>query len=454
MKKPILEKSIDIAGRPLSLQVGKFAEQADASVLGRYGDTIVLVTVVCGPKTENGGFLPLRVDYEEKLYAGGRIKGSRFVKREGRPSEEAVLNARIIDRSIRPLFPKDFPREVQVVVTVLSIDLNNDPVLTAIAATSAALLISGIPWKGPLAAVKVGLSNGDFILNPRENELEFSHLDLLVSGTQKEIIMIEAAAEEIPEEQIIKALEFSTPHLDTLNKFIQEFASPAAEPEIAYEIPEIDPTLKGQLLRFIKENFPKDSLAPNHKVRDAASEEFLQTLYERFEGKCSKQEMKRLFEQELKHVMREQILKEGKRFDGRSLNEIRPLEIEVDLLPRTHGSAMFRRGGTQVLTITTLASTSLEQLIETMTGEETKRYIHHYNFPPFSTGEVGRLGYPKRREIGHGALAEKALLPVIPGEKTFPYTIRVVSEVLSSAGSTSQASVCGSSLSLMDAGVP
>ncbi|MBU1110699.1 polyribonucleotide nucleotidyltransferase [Patescibacteria group bacterium] len=454
MNSKVIENSINISNQELTLQTGKLAEQANGAVLASHGDSTLLATVVFSDSGEDRGYLPLIVDYEEKFYAGGRIKGSRFVKREGRPSELAILKARAIDRSIRPLFPKDLRSEIQIIVTILSFEPGHDLTFLALTAVSAALKISGLPWKGPVAAVKIGLNDGNYLLNPRGAECEFSDLDLLLVVSRESMLMLEVKAEQSSEEKVIGAVQFAQPHLETMLDFIEDFTSKVDTPVVDYKPPEIDLKVKAQVISFVQDNFPEDGLHQDHSVRDDAQEEFRGLLFEKFEGKIGKSQMNELFDDQLKLTMRRRVLESNKRFDGRALDEVRPLEIEIGLLPRVHGSALFKRGQTQVLSVVTLASTSLEQLIETMTGETTQRYIHHYEFLPFSTGECGRLGYPRRREIGHGALAETALLPVIPSEKEFPYTVRVVSEVLSSAGSTSQASVCGSSLSLMDAGVP
>ena len=453
-KEKVFEKTINFAGRPLTLKSGEFAPQAHGAVLAQYGETMVLATAVYQEPTEKPDFFPLRVDYEERLYAGGRIKGSRFVKREGRPSDEAILTARLIDRSIRPLFPKDFFHEVQIIVTVLSVEPNADPAILGLIATSAALSISPIPWAGPIAAVRIGMNNGSFILNPLESERDFSKLDLVLSCRREDILMIETQAEEIPEKEIVQALQFGFEQSQKVIDLIEELTTACGQEKLIYARQEIDPELKQNLQSFLEQNFNSDLWSEDKEKRENASNELLENLYQEFEGRLSKSEMRDFFIKYWSRRWRERVINEGKRFGDRGVKEIRPLKMKVGLLPRTHGSALFQRGQTQVLTVTTLASTSLEQLIETISGEETKRYIHHYNFFPFSTGEIRRLGSPGRREIGHGALAEKALLPVIPSEEDFPYTIRVVSEILSSDGSTSQASVCGSSLSLMDAGVP
>ncbi|MBM4402064.1 MAG: polyribonucleotide nucleotidyltransferase [Candidatus Cloacimonetes bacterium] len=451
----MIRDELEYAGRKLSLETGHLANQATAAVLARYGETVVLVTVVVAEPREDIDYFPLFVEYEERLYAGGKIKTSRFVKREGRPRDEAILNARLIDRAIRPLFDQGFKNEVQVIVTILSVDQENDPAILSLVAASAALAISGAPWAGPIAAARIGHHNGNFLLNPGNGELAFSDLDLVVAGTSSDIVMVEAGAKEVSGETILSAFDFAQAHLVPLISFIKSFSKKAAKEKISYEEVKIDEGVKEAIEAHTSKNFPENIFAQTKEERGTAREEFLEELYSVFEGKATKADIAKVFDEVVKKMVREKILQEGVRPDGRKkMDEIRELEIEVGFLPRTHGSAMFRRGETQAITIATLGSTSLEQLIEAMTGEETKRYIHHYNFPPFSTGEVGRMGWPSRREIGHGALAERALLPLIPNEEKFPYTIRLVSEILSSSGSTSMASVCGSTLSLMDAGVP
>ncbi len=451
----IIKDELEYAGRKLSLETGHLANQATASVLARYGDTVVLVTVVVADPREDIDYFPLTVEYEERLYAGGKIKTSRFVKREGRPSDEAFLNARLIDRAIRPLFASDFKNEVQVIATILSVDQENDPAILSLVAASAALSMSGIPWAGPIAAIRIGHHNDSFLLNPGNGELVHSDLDLVVAGSSKDIIMIEASAKEVTEETMLAGLDFAQENLKPLVSFIDGFAKKAAKPKIDYEPAVVDEDVKEAIEEHSRENFPKGMFAKMKEERAVARNEFLEELYSVFEGKTTKADIVKIFDKVVKKLVREKILKEGVRPDGRTdMKEIREIEVTTGPLPRTHGSAIFRRGETQALTIATLGSTSLEQLIEGMMGEETKRYIHHYNFPPFSVGEVRRRGWPNRRELGHGALAERALLPLIPNEEEFPYTIRLVSEILSSSGSTSMAAVCGSTLSLMDAGVP
>ncbi|PIV01150.1 polyribonucleotide nucleotidyltransferase [Candidatus Shapirobacteria bacterium CG03_land_8_20_14_0_80_39_12] len=450
----IVTKETEIGGRKLKLEVGRFAPQASAAVVAEYGETMVLATVVSKPAKEDIGYFPLSVEYQERLYAGGKIKGSRWVKREGRPSDEAVLIGRAIDRSIRPLFPKEFTDEVQVTITVLSVDLENDPDVLSIIATSAALSISSIPWNGPIGSVKVGLKEGIPFVNPRATEKDFSELELIVAATKDRIQMIEGFGREVPEKEVIDCLKFAKEEIKKVLGLITDLQKEVGLPKLKILAKEIPAEIKEMAEKFVKktvaENFFKEkgSEGKEGSGSEAIKEVFLANL-----EPAKKKEAGAAFEYYWKKVIREYLLS-GKRPDLRKVDEVRPIEIEVGILPRTHGSAMFKRGLTQVLTITTLGAPSLQQLIESAAGEESKRYIHHYAMPPFSIGEVGRVGNLSRREIGHGALAEKALEPVLPSEDKFPYTVRVVSEVMSSNGSTSMASTCGSTLSLMDAGVP
>jgi len=453
-----VSKSVEIGGKTLTLEVGRLASQANAAVLARLGDTVVLATVVSAKPREDLDYFPLEVEYIERLYAGGRIKGSRWVKREGRPSDEAILTARLVDRSIRPLFPEGYKNEVQVMITVLSADAENSPDIPAICATSAALAISDIPWNGPVGAIRVGFvpKNGEgfFVANPTNQDLEFSDLDLVVSATDKVVVMLEAGAKEVPEEKFLKAIEFGQKEAQKIIQLILELQKEVGLKKQKYLVekpPEelikrIEKEVGEKIKEIIKEGAAeKESLNFLTEIKEALAEKYTSE---------KKNIVYAAVDKLLKKTIREQIVKKEIRPDGRRPTEIRPIEIEVGILPRTHGSAMFKRGNTQVLTVTTLGSPSLEQLIEGVEGEETKRYIHHYYMPPYSVGEVGKVGWPSRREVGHGALAERALEPVIPPEEKFPYTIRVVSEVMSSNGSTSMASTCGSTLSLMDAGVP
>ncbi|OGY26083.1 MAG: polyribonucleotide nucleotidyltransferase [Candidatus Woykebacteria bacterium RIFCSPHIGHO2_01_FULL_39_12] len=452
--KKISNKEIQWADRTLSLEVGKMASQADSAVLVKYGDTLVLVTVVEAPPREDVDYFPLVVDYEERLYAAGRISTSRFIKREGRPSESAILNGRLIDRSIRPLFPKDLFNEIQVIVTVLSYDQENDPDIVALIGASVALSISSIPWDGQVAAVKVGYKDGQFVLNPTRSDEESSDLSLTISFNKDKVVMIEAGANQVSKEIFYEAIQFAKKSVEPVFALIEELTKEVGLKKHKILVEEIDLKVKNEIVNHIKENFKAKLFNPEKGAEESASEDFKEEIYAKFEGKLSKTEMGRIFEKTVKEMVRERIVDEETRPDGRKLDEIRQIDSEVGLLPRAHGSALFQRGDTQVLTVATLGSTSLEQLIEGMEGEATKRFMHHYTFPPFSTGEVRRLGAPSRREIGHGALVEKALRSVIPNEDDFPYTIRLVSEVLSSSGSTSMAATCGATLSLMDAGIP
>jgi len=450
-------KSIEIGGKLLTLTVGQYAGQAHGAVLAQYGDTVVLATVV-EAAPQNLGYFPLQVEYVERLYAGGRIKGSRWVKREGRPSDEDILTARLIDRSIRPLFPKDYLNEVQVVVTVLSVDGENCPDIPALTAVSAALSVSPLPWQGPVGAVRVGLipENGrsSFLINPTNQDLQYSDLDLVVTTNGEAVIMLEGGARQVTEKQMLEAIKVAQEESKKLIKLIQELVREVGQPKKPLVVKQKDLKLYKAVEKDIKDyligTVKKSAL---DKENGGWLDDIKAKLVDQY-GPEKRTQLETMVDEIFKDTFRRQTLAQKVRLDGRKADEIRPLEIKAGILPRTHGSAMFKRGQTQVLTITTLGSTSLEQLIESSQGEESKRYIHHYYFPPFSVGEVGRIGSPSRREIGHGALAERALEPVIPGEDIFPYTIRLVSEVFSSNGSTSMASVCGSSLSLMDAGVP
>jgi polyribonucleotide nucleotidyltransferase len=452
MKKPT-RCEIEIGGRTLSLEIGSLAPRAQSAVLARYGDTIVLATICSGQANEEIDFLPLTVDFEERLYAGGRISTSRFIKREGRPSEEAILSARLIDRSIRPLFPKDYTNEIQVIITVFSVDQENDPAVLSVIATSAALSLSPIPWNGPISAVRVGCRNGNFILNPKESELEFSDLNLVLTATRDKVLMLEGEGNQLSEEKILESVSFAQNDLRKIIDLIENIVKKEGKRKEKVEVSLIDEKKAKKIREFIVENYFNQLPSNVDSSEESLTVEFKERLEREFGEEFTKKELSRILEEETRNFVRGKILS-GQRLDGRGMDEIRPIDIEVAIFPRTHGSALFKRGETQIISIVTLGSPALEQLIEGMTGEETKRYMHHYNFPPFSTGEVKRVGSPGRREIGHGVLAEKALLPVIPPEDKFPYTIRVVSEVLSSAGSTSMGAVCGSTLALMDAGVP
>jgi len=454
----VVHKEIELAGRKLTLETGELALHANGAILATYGETVVLATVVSQPASPDVDFFPLAVDYEEKLYAGGKISTSRFIKREGRPTEKAVLTSRLIDRSIRPLFPKDYQAEVQVIITVLSVDQENDPDILALIATSAALSISDIPWNGPIAGCRVGQQNGGYFINPTESEEEFSNLDLVLVSSENEVVMIEAGANQTDEKSIVGAIEFGLEKNKQVSDLIVDFTKEAGVEKQQYKPDKLEVTVQKQVKDFIEREIIKDLEKPGISQDEKWFDESLKLLEEEFvkddSSEITSKQLARALEEVVADFLREKILAGQKRTDGRTPDEIRPITAKVSLLPRTHGSGLFQRGETQVLSIVTLGSPALEQLIEHMEGENTKKYMHHYNFPPFSAGEVRRLGPPGRREIGHGALAEKALVPVLPSTDVFPYTIRVVSEVLSSAGSTSMAASCGSTLALMDAGVP
>ena len=444
--------TIDLDGKKIIIETGLFGAQAAGAVTVRCGDTIVLATAVSGKRAEGLDYFPLQVEYREKHYAGGVISSSRFVKREGRPSDNEILTSRLIDRSIRPLFPSNYFDEVQVVVCPLSIDGVNEPEILGLIGASAALAISHLPWSGPVGAVRLGLTSaGKYLVNPTKEEKETSCLDLVVSGATGSIAMVEAGAKEVSEEDILAGLKFGQKHIEAIIETIKEFAADG-KAKITVEPEKFAP----ELVKLVKEKVDVADLLAQSKTSGGESLK-LDSLADALMAEhpeIDRIALIRLIDKEVKDYVRKQVLDKKVRFDGRQPDEIRPIHVSVGLLPRTHGSGFFQRGLTHALSIVTLGSPSDEQLIDGMKGEETKRYFHHYNMPGFATGEPGRVGYPNRREIGHGALAERALLPLIPGQEEFPYTIRVVTEIMSGNGSTSQASVCGSSLALMDAGVP
>ena len=445
-----------LGGRTLSLETGRVAEQASGSVLARYGDTIVLAAVTASPAPREGvDFFPLTVDVEERMYAAGKIPGG-FIKREGRPTEHSILASRLVDRPIRPLFPKGFRNDVQVVVTVLSVDMENDSDILGVIAASAALSISDIPFSGPVGAVTVGYIGGQIVINPIANDLKESDLDLNLAGTSDAVVMVEAGANELPEETIVEAIRQGHEVIGQIVNLQQDLVAKAGKPKKPYAAPETDTELAKTVAGFVRARFLEASGIGNKAERSLALEaiksDMLAELVPKYPERSK--ELNEFFEKEEKRFVRTQILEKGIRPDGRGLTEVRPIWCQTSVLPRVHGSALFTRGQTQVLSVVTLGSPGDEQMIDGLTGEESKRYIHHYNFPSYSVGETRSSRGPGRREIGHGALAERALLPVIPGKAEFPYTIRVVSEVLSSNGSTSMGSTCGSTLSLMDAGVP
>ena len=444
----------EIGGKPLIIETGALAEQANGAVTVTYGDTVVLVTACISNEPREGqDFLPLTVDYEERLYAAGKIPGS-FFRREGRPGQEAVLTSRLTDRPLRPLFSKSLRNDVQIVVTVLSADQENPPDILAICGASAALGISNIPFGGPVAAVRVGYIDNGYVLNPTFTQLNQSKLDLVVAGTKDGVIMVEAGAKEVAEDILLGALKFGQEGNQEVIKLQEQLIQACGKPKMEFQAKELSSELQETVSAIIRDKIGSGPIWKDRAEREAVLAKVKEEIAEKLGSDYSAQEVSTAFDAGLKEAVRSLILEKGIRPDGRGVTEIRPIKCEVGRLPRTHGSGLFTRGQTQVLTIATLGSPGQEQQIDGIGQEETKRYMHHYNFPPFSTGEVRRVGSPGRREIGHGALAERALIPVLPSETDFPYTIRLVSEVLSSNGSTSMASVCGSTLSLMDAGVP
>lgn len=441
----------DFGNGELVFETGKLAGLADGSVTVSWGETVILATAVVGVEPREGvDFFPLMVDYEERLYAAGKISGSRFIKREGRPTDNAILSARLIDRPIRPLFPKSFRNDVQVIITVLSYDEEHSPDTIAIIAASTALTQTIAPFEGPVGAARVGCIDGKLVLNPTESQLDVSTLDLVVAGTTDTVMMIEAGAKEIPEATMLEAIEFALKGLQPTIAVQKNCArtdmltSDATEADVIHE--EVKKYIGKNLAEAIKELDPEK--------RKTAIATFEADVLKNFEGSYKQNDLKVTFNKIVEKEIRELILSHDIRPDGRKLDEVRPLAIEVGLLPRTHGTGLFTRGQTQALTIATLGSPGDEQTVETLEEEGTKRFMHHYNFPPFSTGEVKPMRSVGRREIGHGALAERALKPMIPDRESFPYTIRLVSEILSSNGSSSMAATCGSTLALMDAGVP
>ncbi len=444
----------EIGGRTLVIETGELAGQAGGAVTVQYGDTMVLVTACMSAAPREGvDFLPLTVDYEERLYAAGKIPGG-FFKREGRPSQDAVLTSRLTDRPLRPLFPHGFRNEVQVVVAVLSTDQENVPDMLSIIGASAALGISDIPFGGPISAVRIGYIDGELVLNPTFTQLLESKLDLVVAGTEEMVIMLEAGANEVSEDIVLQAIKLGQESNREVIKLQKELIQNWGKPKMEFEPKEPNPELQAKVSAIIRDRLSQGTYWQNRSEREANLISLRAELLEKLGDSFPQEEILAGLDPGLKAQVRSSILETGLRPSGRGLTEIRSITCAVGNLPRTHGSGLFTRGETQVLTIATLGSPGEEQLIDTISQEESKRFMHHYNFPPFSTGEVKRIGTPGRREIGHGALAERALLPVLPSEGDFPYTIRLVSEVLSSNGSIFMASVCAGSLSLMDAGIP
>jgi len=466
-KRDIMEKKtyeLDFRGRKIVVEYGELAKQATGSVLVRYGDTVVLTACVIS-KTANilSSFFPLTVNYIEKLYSVGKIPGG-FIKREGRPTENATLAARMIDRPMRPLFKEDFRNETQVINEVLSVDQDNSPEMTALLGSSLSVMIAGAPFDGPVAGVKVGRVNGEFVINPTAKESEISDIDLTIAGTMDAINMVESGAKEVSEEDMLEALMFGHEAIKELINFEKSILEEIAKPTVEYETLEIEEELKNEISLEVKDKIDsalriKDK-QEKYETLDKIKEEIV-TSYEEKNSDLDSEELAKLItkvklilENIEYEVFRKIVVKEKTRADGRSMTEIRPLSTSIDLLPRTHGSALFTRGETQSLSVVTLGALGEHQILDGLSIEDEKRFMLHYNFPAFSVGETGRYGSPGRREIGHGALGERALLQVIPSEEEFPYTIRVVSEILESNGSSSQASICAGCMALMTAGVP
>ena len=447
---------VDIAGRKLTLETGRVAGLADGAVLVTYGETVLLATAVSSPEPREGiDFFPLTVEYEERMYAAGKIPGG-FIKREGRPGEQAILSARLTDRPIRPLFPKYYRNDVQVVNMVLSADQINDPAILSIIGASGALHLSSIPFQGPVAAVRMGYIDGKLVINPSMRDMyDNSQLDLVVAGTADAVLMVEAGASELPEDLVLEAIMTGHRAMQPLIEAQEELRRLAGKPKQETAPPPVDEALKKKLQKRLGKELEAAIYNPDKGGREDATRDLRKAVIAEFvEAGADPKEVSKLFESLEKDLVREQILKKGRRPDGRGTKDIRPISIEVGVLPRAHGSGLFTRGQTQVLSVATLGTDADEQTIDSIGLDEPKRYIHHYNFPPFSVGEARPLRGTSRRDIGHGALAERALMAVLPDEATFPYVIRVVSDTVSSNGSTSMASTCGSSLALLDAGVP
>lgn len=450
----------ELAGRSLSFEIGKFAGQANGAVMVRYGDTAVLATVVASKEPKDTDFFPLTVNYEERLYAVGKIPGG-FIKREGRPSEKAILASRLIDRPIRPLFDDGFRHEVQVVTTVMSVDQNCSSEIAAMIGASAALSISDIPFQGPIAGVIVGRVDGQFVINPTVDQSEKSDMHLVVAGTKDGINMVEAGSDEIPEETILEAILYGHEVIKEMVAFQEEVVAQVGQEKMETVLYQADEEIDRRVRELATEPLLDAVQVTEKQARHDAIDQVKTQVVEQLQAELGEEafaehskDIHVVLDKIVKEEVRRLILEEGKRPDGRSTEEIRPLSSEIDILPRTHGSGLFKRGQTQVLSVCTLGALGDVQILDGLDLEETKRFMHHYNFPPFSVGEARPLRGPGRREIGHGALGERALEPVIPSEDEFPYTIRLVSEVLESNGSTSQASICASTLALMHAGVP
>ncbi len=447
--------SCEVGGKELSIECGHVARQAGGAVTVQLGDTVVLVTACVSREERDGDFLPLYVDYREKTYAAGKIPGG-FFKREGRPTEKETLSSRLVDRAIRPFFPKGFRREVQVMCSVLSADQENDSDVLALIGASAALGISEIPFPETISCVRVGRRDGDFVANPVFSELDFSTMDFVIAGTDDSIVMVEGGANQVTENEVVDALEFAARWIRALNAIQRELRERAGKPKFEWAPTAVDPEMERAVRELAVERIKAANEVADKEGRqlalDKIAADVLGALSERFPE--SEPTIREILSDVEKKLLRDLVLDEKRRVDGRGYTDVREISIEVGVFPRTHGSALFTRGQTQALVVTTLGTSMDEQRVEMLEGQSWKTYMLHYNFPPFSVGEVRMIRGPGRREIGHGALAERAIAPVIPGDDVFPYTIRIVSDILESNGSSSMASVCGGSLSLMDAGVP
>ncbi|KXS41596.1 MULTISPECIES: polyribonucleotide nucleotidyltransferase [unclassified Candidatus Frackibacter] len=459
MKK---EWQVEFGGRELTIETGKLAKQANGSVLVKYGETVVLVTATMSDPRPGISYFPLMINYEERLYAAGKIPGG-FIKREGRPSEMATLTSRLIDRPLRPLFPKGFRDDVQIVATVLSVDNDNAPDIAAMIGASAALTISDIPFDGPIGGVNIGMIDGEFVVNPTLEQKEESPLDLVVAGNKDGVMMVEAGADEVKEDKMIEAIEFGQEVNQKVIKLQEEMAAEVGKEKAEVELVTTDdPELEAEVREYVGDKIKDAAQTEEKSERNDNVDQVKAEITDYFEEKFAEEEDKdykmqvvhNTLDKLLKEAIRSLVLDEGVRVDGRAVDEVRPIWCEVGILPRAHGSGVFTRGQTQAMTVATLGAVGDEQILDGLENAESKRYMHHYNFPSFSVGETGPIRGPGRREIGHGALGERALRPMIPSHEEFPYTIRMVSEVLESNGSTSQASICGSTLALMDAGVP
>ena len=447
---------VSLEGRALSIEAGRVARAADGAVWVRYGDTVVLVTAVASKQPREGiDFFPLTVDYQERAYAAGKIPGG-FFKREGRPHEKETLAARLIDRPIRPLFPQGYHQDVQIIATVLSADMENDPDVLSVVGASAALTLSNIPFAGPIGCVRIGRVDGRFVVNPTYAQLEQSDIDMVLAGPEPAVVMVEGGAREVTEEVLLEALLFGHRALQSIIQIQRDLARQMGIVKPAFVSPPADPALQARVEALCRARIRELAFVPEKEEQQARRRVLLDEALAAGAGEppATALQVKEIFEELEKQEMRRLILEEGRRADGRTVTQVRPITCEVGVLPRTHGSALFTRGQTQALATTTLGTSEDEQRLDDLEGESFKRFMLHYNFPPFSVGEVKFMRGASRRDIGHGALAERAIQPVLPGKEEFPYTVRIVSDILESNGSSSMATVCGASLSLMDAGVP